>query len=147
MTLFDSISLTTGFNDQYLSEFGPGASHLQKQQEQCQNSHLHQLSTFISSENRRKKICFLDFPILRANCNSDQNSTIAKVISYRDSSILSEFTEETRLLQNSFRILSGASFLCFLVIIFKTNRQQWNSESCRSEFHSLLKATKNIFVS
>ena len=51
MTLFDSISLTTGFNDQYLSEFGPGASHLQKQYEQCQKSHLHQLSTLISSEN------------------------------------------------------------------------------------------------
>ena len=50
MILFESTSLSIDFNDQYLSELGPGASHLQKQYEQCQNNHLHQLSTFISSE-------------------------------------------------------------------------------------------------
>ena len=36
-------------SDQYLSDSGPGASHLQRQYEQCQNNQRHQLSTLILS--------------------------------------------------------------------------------------------------
>ena len=42
-----AVSASAGTNDQYLSLSSEISSHLHKQYEQCQKTHLHQLSTLI----------------------------------------------------------------------------------------------------